>query len=202
MLNHHSSRAGSLFAFCQSQIGRCLLILFGALTLVASGCQQRDNEKLNVARVSGQVLLGGKPLANAKILFVPFRLRGENGKYLPSSFARTDEQGRYELLLESVDTKTTDQKGAAAGRHWVLISTKQMTPQVKEPEQSEIDDDSDDDKESGAATPKQEGEPSQLKRPVVIKEEKVADRFNGATRLIFNVPNGGTNQADFHLPVD
>lgn len=72
-----------------------------------SGCGADDAPELGT--VSGTVLLGGKPLPDANIIFDP-----EEG---PISMGRTDESGRYELRY------SFDDLGAVPGRHTVHIST-------------------------------------------------------------------------------
>ena len=64
----------------------------------------------NLASVAGVVTFNGKPLANARLLFLPGDAR--------LSTALTNRAGRYELLYEH---ELNDLKGAAVGRHEVRI---------------------------------------------------------------------------------
>src|SRR5262249_47717449 len=89
------------------------------------GCSPGGPE---IATVSGNVTMDGKPLANATIVFSP-----ENGR--PAG-ARTDEKGNYVLNF------TEGRQGAVPGLSSVQISTardgeqdengKKVTPDVKE----------------------------------------------------------------------
>jgi hypothetical protein len=75
--------------------------------VLAVGCGGRGGPKL--ATVRGNVTLGGKPLPQATVLFVPAEGRSSSGI--------TDKNGRYELGY------TTDRNGAVLGKHRVRIST-------------------------------------------------------------------------------
>lgn len=77
------------------------------LVVSAWGCGGNDGPKL--ATVRGQVKLGGKPLTQAAVLFVP-----EEGR---SSTGVTDKDGKYELGY------ARDRKGAVLGKHQVRIGT-------------------------------------------------------------------------------
>lgn len=70
------------------------------------GC---GGDRLPLGRVTGTVTLNGEPLERAEIVFQP-----EDGR---PSFAKTDSQGRYELMFGA------DQPGALIGRHRVMITT-------------------------------------------------------------------------------
>lgn len=67
-----------------------------------------------VAPVSGKVMLDGKPLANAVVIFSPDREAGASG---PGSQGKTDANGNFSLRL-----MTKDQAGAVVGKHKVTIS--------------------------------------------------------------------------------
>ena len=77
------------------------------LALLAAGCGGGDRPDLG--RVSGTVKLGGEPLENAEVMFVPSGGRPSMGV--------TNSNGHYELEY------TVDAKGAVVGTHTVTIST-------------------------------------------------------------------------------
>ena len=81
----------------------------GSLALVAllAGCAPDGPE---LATVAGTVRLDGQPLEEATVTFIP----SKGGR--PSA-ARTDPEGRYELVY------TRDRNGALLGEHTVRIST-------------------------------------------------------------------------------
>ena len=79
-----------------------------AVLLVGSGCGTKSDMP-ETAEVQGTVTLDSKPLANAKILFMP-----EEGQ---TSEAVTDEAGKYVLRYKG------DIMGAKVGKHKVTIST-------------------------------------------------------------------------------
>src|SRR5688500_34311 len=79
--------------------------------LLFAGC----GERLPVAPVSGMITFEGKPLAGASITTQPIAASSTNPG--PGSFARTDDQGRFELELVK-----PARKGAIIGEHRVMIS--------------------------------------------------------------------------------
>ena len=85
---------------------RVSLVIF----LVAAGC----NADHQVAPVSGQVKLNGKPLANADVHFQPIGSKN-NPNPGPGSHGRTDAMGNYTLRIDD------KQSGALVGKHWVMI---------------------------------------------------------------------------------
>ena len=76
------------------------------LLVLAVGCSSSGPE---IARVEGRVLMDGKPLPNATVVFVP-----ENGR--PAG-ATTDENGHYVLNFAQ------GRKGAIPGTNMVRILT-------------------------------------------------------------------------------
>jgi len=89
-------------------IGVSLSALACLLLLLAVGCSgNKDIPPLRT--VTGLVTLDGKPLADANVAFAP-----EHGR---TSIGRTDAAGRYELYFDGPN------KGAAVGRHRVIITT-------------------------------------------------------------------------------
>jgi len=74
----------------------------------------RTKKSQPTAPVSGKVLVGDQPVANAKVLFLPFH--SSDGRYR-YSYAKTNEEGRFTMRFES------GVYGAYVGKHLVLIST-------------------------------------------------------------------------------
>lgn len=85
-----------------------------AVALIGCGCENR----LPVAPVSGRVLLGDEPLANATVTFQPVADGDKRTSAAPGSVGRTNAEGRYELRLVA-----PDQLGAVVGKHTVRITT-------------------------------------------------------------------------------
>jgi hypothetical protein len=88
-------------------------VFLGAL----AGCTSSS-----VAPVSGQVTLDGKPLSGVHISFQPIAKPGDNNPG-GGSYAMTDAQGRYTLLLVH-----GEQPGAMVGKHRVEITAKTVVP--------------------------------------------------------------------------
>jgi hypothetical protein len=84
------------------------------LVLSLAGCGGGSHE---TAPVSGQVMLDGKPLANAMVMFVPEAGAGAKDP-VPSAVGTTGDDGRYSLVLQSGAKKT----GAVVGKHKVMIT--------------------------------------------------------------------------------
>ncbi|WP_437221985.1 hypothetical protein SH661x_002576 [Planctomicrobium sp. SH661] len=86
------------------------LLLAGMVLLVGgSGCSRRPGPEL--ASVKGIVLLDGKPLPNASLLFQP------SGEFASPSYGVTGKDGRFELSFNRY------KKGAMPGEHEVSLST-------------------------------------------------------------------------------
>ncbi|MFL5340168.1 MAG: hypothetical protein ACJ8F7_08445 [Gemmataceae bacterium] len=89
-------------------------LLIVAVLQLSAGCGGSEGPKF--ARVSGRVLLNGRPLPNAAVLFAPVGSK-QNINPGPSSGGKTDADGRYTLLVSGQDTK-----GAVVGKHKVSIT--------------------------------------------------------------------------------
>src|SRR6516165_11429599 len=92
---------------------RCL-VLVAAL----SGCWSA--KPYETAAVSGRVTLNGKPLAGARVTFQPQHDPRQGPLSGPESHGMTDSEGNYTL------TTVFQDKGAAVGRHRVMISTRRL----------------------------------------------------------------------------
>jgi hypothetical protein len=122
------------------------------------------------AAVSGRVTLDNKPLAKASITFIPMATK-ENMAPGPTAHALNDDDGRYTLGIDK------DTNGAVVHRCRIYITTLYLGAVMP------IDNDKDG------------GPPVLVKRP----KDKVPERYNARTELIFDVPAGGTDQANFEL---
>jgi hypothetical protein len=84
-----------------------------AYCLLLCGCG--GGESYDLAPVSGQVTLDGKPLANVRVGFQPASGEAAPG---PGSAGVTDADGRYTLQVVSASSK----KGAVPGKHIVRMN--------------------------------------------------------------------------------
>jgi hypothetical protein len=123
-----------------------------------------------VAAVSGRVTLDGKPLAKASITFVPMATK-ENMGPGPTAHALTDADGRYTL---GIDKHTG---GAVVHKCRIIITTLFLGSDMP------VDNNQDG------------GPPMLVRRP----RDKVPEKYNTRTELVFDVPPGGTDQANFEL---
>ncbi len=147
----------------------------GSLALCTlCGCQLVRANAPQFALVSGMVRLDQQPLANARVLFVPIRLRDKNGVYLPVSCGVTDDHGRFELMVVRETAGEKTRKGAVVGRHRVWISRREDLQNTDQASEEKLP-------------------------PHKLENEIVPDRYNGQTELTFDVPPGGTNDANFDL---
>lgn len=87
-----------------------------AIACSLAGCSQAPRE---IAPVSGLVKMKGKPLANARVVFLP-ESTPAIGRGV-TSFGETDAAGRYTL------TTADGRPGAIVGEHRVRISTRKRT---------------------------------------------------------------------------
>ncbi len=134
------------------------------VVIVATGC---NSSKFEFAPVEGRVLLDGKPVTQAKIVFMPSATT-DDGEAGPYSQGLTNAEGRF--TLETVET--APRKGAVVGPHRIIVSTKQarLDPEV-------------------------------LDREIIDVPESIPWEYTYYKRspLVYDVPRGGTNSADFAL---
>jgi hypothetical protein len=95
-------------------MARRAIVVSAALVLSLAGC---GGGSYVTAPVSGQVLLDGRPLPNAMVMFVPEASAGAKDP-VPSAVGTTGDDGRYSLVLQSGAKKT----GAVVGKHKVMIT--------------------------------------------------------------------------------
>jgi hypothetical protein len=148
------------------------VMLATSLSLLLVGCSQKT-----YVPVKGKVTYNGAPLANVQVLFQPIATDGVDAGGV-GSFAMTNEQG--EFTLEASTQVPTP--GALVGKHRVRIAVPPKMLGATE------------DTDSDAASPggNAKGQPKAQKQPIPAK-------YNSDSTLSFDVPSGGTNQADFAL---
>lgn len=93
-----------------------IVLLFSTTSLTMTGC---GDSQFEFAPVSGQVLLDGKPVNGARVVFMP-QASGDKLVVGPYSNGETDDEGRFQL--ESVEPRPN--AGAVVGPHRVVVSTR------------------------------------------------------------------------------
>jgi hypothetical protein len=145
-----------------------------AAVVAAAGC---GGDGPKYVPVSGVVKVDGQPYPNAVVSFQPVGGR-ENPNPGRGSSAVTDANGRYTLL---VDDGTT---GAVVGKHKVRIQSKRDDP--------------------NAFYDPSVGNPDNAPTPTPKKGGRVdpipADWYSDVGGKDFDVPPGGTDQANFDIP--
>jgi hypothetical protein len=119
--------------------------------------------------VSGRVTMNNQPLADALVSFRP--VVPEGTLEAPESTGKTNENGEFSLKT------VTGQDGAWVGKHVVRITLVKLIPGAQ----------ADSDARIGG------------RRPNPPVEELVPARYNTNSKEEFDVPSGGTNQANFSL---
>jgi hypothetical protein len=115
------------------------------------------------------VTLDGKPLANASVTFVPMATK-ENQAPGPTAWGPTDADGRYRLSV------TPETPGGVVGKCRIYISG--LLPDQMQQQASE-------ERDTGG------------KRR--LPKDPVPEKYNKRTELVFDVPVGGTDKANFDL---
>jgi hypothetical protein len=85
--------------------GACL----AAALLAVAGC---GGESVKLVPVEGVVKIGGKPVGNVLVQFMPDTRAGMKG---PTSTAMTDEGGKFRLVAQD------GRDGATVGKHMVVL---------------------------------------------------------------------------------
>ena len=121
------------------------------------------------APVSGVVTVDGKPYSDAVVTFQPM---GDPKNPNPGrgSSAETDENGRYVLKIDG------DEEGAVVGKHRVRIMTKGNNVQSLDPDTGSSDE-----------------------VPKNTKIEVIPDEWHSKSEKTFDVPSGGTDEANFDI---
>lgn len=82
------------------------------IILLTAGCQRLTGD--SVIQIIGEVRLDRRPIADAKVAFVPVKFRNRSGAINPIGFGTTNTTGRFEL-------RTQDTKGIVPGEYRVLF---------------------------------------------------------------------------------
>lgn len=101
---------------------RNLAALIVLMSIFCAGCTLPNSSTVQLVPVTGEVLMDGKPLADAKVLFIP--QNKDLGVRFAMSHAVTDENGKFMLQLPD------ERPGAYVGWHHVLISKVANKPEV------------------------------------------------------------------------
>jgi hypothetical protein len=150
--------------------------ILGAVVLLA-GC----GDGSNIAPVSGQVMLNGKPLPNAYVMFQPIGTP-ENPEPGRGSMGITDSEGRFQLRYDG------GPYGAVVGRHIVRITS------VQEADNKELYE-----RYKDVGTP--DGEEAVVKGAKGIRKEIIPPEWNTDSKKEFNVIPGGVTDAIFNIEV-
>jgi hypothetical protein len=122
------------------------------------------------APVSGVVTIDGVPYGDAVVSFQPIGTK-ENPNPGRGSSAYTDENGRFVLMSDN------SVEGAVVGKHLVRIMTKGNEVVGQSPEGGSPDE-----------TPTGRG-----------KVDPIPPEWNALSKVEFDVPKGGTDQANFNI---
>lgn len=155
-------------------------------SLFLAGCGSSDNFS-NVS-ISGKVTSGGNPVAGIRVNFTPEPTSKTNSPG-PWASGVTNAQGEYSL------TDRYKKNGAVAGEHSVMFTY----------------DDTDEDSEEGLEDDMEEakGEDGSKEAVAAVEQEMAEEKskqrgrpkINDDYYQKFTVPEGGTTEADFDLPV-
>ncbi len=143
---------------------------FGAclgILLFASGCGG-----VKAVPVSGTVTVDGKPLKDVAVNFTPIAAEGAEG---PGSSGVTDAEGRYSL--KTIGDRRV--RGAVVGKHRVVLSERLVLGPDSDPYDPTIS-----------------PEESEARLRKISSRYKLPPAAQDAS-LTFEVPPGGTSEADF-----
>ncbi|NOX53831.1 MAG: carboxypeptidase regulatory-like domain-containing protein [Planctomycetes bacterium] len=157
--------------------------MLGACVLLAAGCGGGDGAGgPKTVDVSGTVFMDGKPLEGADVRFI-----GPDGKFI--GYGRTDASGKYTLV-----------QGAVPGTNKVYIS------KIEESETGgEFNYEEGVDPGQAAAAMQAMADPEDATDAVDVEalgqKELIPDIYSdpAKTKLTFQVPEGGTDSANFQL---
>jgi hypothetical protein len=151
---------------------RRLTVAAALFAAVASGCGKGGPQ---FAEVSGRVTTkDGKPVPGVSVLFQPIGSK-DNMAPGPTSAGQTDADGRYRLIAD------LEQSGAVVGPHRVQIMPASNVEAIPYDEETGSED---------GFIPKPD--PTDLIVPT---------EFNADSKIQFDVPEDGTDQADFVIEV-
>ena len=90
--------------------------LFITSLLIFPGCYPDWPEHAGNAEVHGQVTLDGAPILQAKVVFIPIRIKSDSGRIMPIAYGLTNAEGEFELQYADKS------KELIAGIYDVIIS--------------------------------------------------------------------------------
>lgn len=153
---------------------RGAIFMMAAAALLTAGCGSEDSGPETVA-VSGTVLVDGKPIEGAEVNFY-----SAETKFLASGM--TDAEGKFTLY-----------QGAVVGENKVWIS--------KDTSKSDTDPEGMDPAENPEADSAQMAEAAGDMGELEAKGEILPPKFSNSEQSVlkFNVPEGGTEAADFKI---
>ena len=161
-----------------SNFSKLTVALFGIVILSISGCGNSS-----IVPVSGKVTVNGEPVAGIRLVFSPTLVGSQDPG--PWSSGLTNAAGEFTL-----ETRYKDE-GAVVGKHTVsfvyddignIDTHKELLREAKQ----EGD-------QAGMAAAKKDIEDYQAR-------QKTRPKSSGDYTEVFEVPAGGTNEANFDLP--
>lgn len=163
-----------------SKFSNLTVAFFGIVILSISGCGDSS-----VAPVSGKVTVAGKPVAGIRLVFSPKLVGAEGSDPGPWSSGLTNTEGEFTLKTRYKDD------GAVIGKHTVAFvyddignidTYKELFREARQEGDQE-----------GMAAAKKDIEDFQAR-------QKTRPKSSGDYTEDFEVPRGGTDQANFDLP--
>jgi hypothetical protein len=99
------------------------------MAVLVCGCTE-SSKPYRTAPVSGVVTLDGRPLAAARVTFMPVHESQGGSQSGPEASGETDDSGRYSLKTVFGDT------GATVGKSRVMITTRKTELDPNNPDRS------------------------------------------------------------------
>ena len=93
-----------------------ILSIIAATVVATTGCYLDYPEHGGSAEVQGTITLDGMPVNNAKIVFLPDKLKRSSSKVAPIAYGQTDSEGKFTLAYRD------GEKEIAAGVYKLIIS--------------------------------------------------------------------------------
>jgi hypothetical protein len=103
---------------------RLLFVSFTVALVALTGCGGSDSKLPPLIPVAGKVTIGGTPLAQGTVTFLPDESKGNTSKFSPTGMIQSD--GTYKLM-------TSNTAGAPAGWYKVGVSASGMSGMGGEP---------------------------------------------------------------------
>ncbi|QDT63603.1 DUF4198 domain-containing protein [Calycomorphotria hydatis] len=171
-------------------------VLVACLAIFLAWKLYSGKSEKHYAPVNGVIMLDGKPLRNAKLVFEPIgNDKGETGGR--PSFGVTDDEGRFSLQ-SPVEYRT----GAVVGNHRVRVLTGGVKPYtIEQREEARKILEEEEIKSGGAIENVTEEKIMAYLSDHQIQDEGVPlpEKYNVETELTFTVPPDGSTDANFSL---